>query len=684
MMFKRLKIQLLFAFSVVILLLVLTYLGSIYFYNQKNKLTTTIRELDDIRVLALKNFKLIDDYVSYETTNENYFVSGESKVKKEFENNYFDIIYRLQAIRTNMNEKYEDITPLIDSLSIEEKEYSANFSKLEELVLLKGFKDFGVEGRMRDYAHELMEIENHDINYMALMLRRHEKDYIIRKDIQYFNKFNQAYEDLVNQIDRTIKDPKKNQHYRDIAYNYKKYFTDYYNLQFEIGLTEHEGVLKKLRHNYRQINTFFDKEKAVSVDLESTVHKKLKIYNSSLIILSIIIALVLGYVYATRITKRVDVIKTSMQNYVESGFKDVPQNNESITITEFREMNENFLHMATEINSYINHFRIKVEERTAEIRWQKEEILQQNSKISSQHEQLRMQQQELAERNRDFLESVRHAEKIQKALLPSYPLFRRLFADAFIFFQPRDIVSGDFYWLDEITVPVVKSSSPEYELVASGEVFHAEPEQNEIMSFERKIVLALGDCTGHGVPGAFMSIVGINHLNKIVKENRIHEPDEILNNLNNEIKGAFYKGDDDMQNIKDGMDIAFCSYIPEKNMLQFSGANKNLLLIRNNHIYEFKGNKKPVGIYPSLSNSFEKTDIKTQEGDVLYLFTDGYQDQFGGEKDKKFKTRNLKQLLLKIHSYPMADQYSIIRDNFNNWKGVGYQTDDVCVIGIRL
>jgi serine phosphatase RsbU (regulator of sigma subunit) len=664
--------------------LVLTYLGSIYFYNQKNKLTSTIRELDDIRVLALKNFKLIDDYVSYETTNENYFVSGESKVKKEFENNYFDIIYRLQAIRTNMNEEYEDITPLIDSLSIEEKQYSANFSKLEELVLLKGFKDFGVEGRMRDYAHELMEIENHDINYMALMLRRHEKDYIIRKDIQYFNKFNQAYEDLVHQIDKTIKDPKRNQRYKDIAYNYKKYFTDYYNLQFEIGLTEHEGVLKKLRHNYQQINTFFDKEKAVSVDLESSVHKKLKIYNSSLIILSIIIAMVLGYVYATRITKRVDVIKTSMQNYVESGFKDVPQSNDSITISEFREMNENFLHMASEINSYINHFRIKVEERTAEIRWQKEEILQQNSKISSQHELLRTQQQELAEKNRNFLESVRHAEKIQKALLPSYHLFRKLFADAFIFFQPRDIVSGDFYWLDEIMVPVVKTAAAEYELVLSGNVFHAEPEQNEITSFERKIVLALGDCTGHGVPGAFMSIVGINHLNKIVKENRIHEPDEILNNLNNEVKSSFYKSDDDMQNIKDGMDIAFCSYIPEKNMLQFAGANKNLLLIRNNHIYEFKGNKKPVGIYPSLSHSFEKTDIKTQEGDVMYLFTDGYQDQFGGEKDKKFKTRNLKQLLLKIHSYPMADQYSIIKDNFNNWKGEGYQTDDVCVIGIRL
>jgi serine phosphatase RsbU (regulator of sigma subunit) len=685
MVFKQLKIQLLFVFSVVIFLLVLTYLGSGYLYNQKNRLTSTIRELDDIRVLALKNFKLIDDYISYETTNENYFVSGESKVKKEFESNYFEIIYRLQTVRTNLNDEYSEITPLIDSLLIQEKQYAANFSKLEEHVLLKGFKDFGVEGRMRDYAHQLMEIENHGINYRALMLRRHEKDYIIRKDIQYFNKFNQEYEELTKEIDATIKDKKKKKQYHDIAYNYKKYFTDFYNLQFEIGLNEREGVLRKLRLNYEHINTFFDTEKAKSVDIESSFHKKLKIYNSSLIVLSILIALVLGYIYASRITKRVNIIKTSMRNYIESGFKDIPVSREEIKIKEFREMNENFLHMASEINSYINHFRIKVEERTAEIRWQKEEIVQQNSKISSQHELLQIQQHELAEKNRNFLESVRHAEKIQKALLPSHQLFRKLFADAFVFFQPRDIVSGDFYWLEEISLtPVAKTVVNEYELVVSGEVFHTEPGPDETHAPERKIVFALGDCTGHGVPGAFMSIVGINHLNRIVKESRIHEPDEILNNLNHEVKRSFYKGEDDVQNIKDGMDIAFCSYSPEKNLLQFAGANKNLLLLRNNHIYEFKGNKKPVGIYPSLSNVFEKTDIKTQEGDILYLFTDGYQDQFGGEKNKKFKTKNLKQLLLKIHSYPMSDQYSIIRDNFNNWKGEGYQVDDVCVIGIRL
>lgn len=692
MIFKRLKFQLLFAFSVVIFLLLLTLLGSGYFYKQKNRLTDNIRELDDIRVLALKNFKLLDDYISTETINENYFSTGESKIKQEFDNNYFDIIYRLQSIRSSFNDDCAEITPLIDSLLKEQKNYAANFSKLEELILLKGFKDHGVEGRMRDYAHELMQVDDQSLNVLVLMLRRHEKDFIIRKDIQYFNKFNQVYEELVLKIKKQIKDQPKQKQFIDVAHNYKKYFHDYYNLLTDIGVNDHEGVMRSLHTNYSKINHFFDLEKEESVEIENVIHHRLAIYNISLISLSIIISIVLGYLYASRITRRLNIVKDSMNQYIESEFKSMPKNTEQITILEFREMNENFLHMASEINSYINHFRIKVEERTAEIRWQKEEILQQNLMISSQHQQLKeqqkemiSQQQQLFEKNRNFLESVRHAERIQQALLPSHRKFKQAFTDAFVFFQPRDIVSGDFYWLNELSIPAVKSIVNEFELVSDGYETRNDIEEdlNQTITYERKIVFAIADCTGHGVPGAFMSIVGINHLNKIVKESRIHEPDEVLNALNNEVKRSFYR-DEEESHIRDGMEIAFCSYMPDKKMFQFSGANKNLILIRNNHLYEFRGNKKPVGNYPSLSHSFDKVDIKVQEGDAIYVFTDGYPDQFGGEKDKKFKTKNLLQLLIKINSYPMADQYSIIKENFNNWKGSTYQVDDVCIIGVRI
>ena len=172
----------------------------------------------------------------------------------------------------------------------------------------------------------------------------------------------------------------------------------------------------------------------------------------------------------------------------------------------------------------------------------------------------------------------------------------------------------------------------------------------------------------------------------IDKENKIYEPDELLNRLNQELRTTLKQDYDEVSTIRDGMDIACCTYDTEKKSLQFAGANKKLFLIRNNHLHEFKGNNKALGLPPSYGGllKYDRIDVKILPGDKIYLLSDGYQDQFGGERNKKFKTKNLKQLLLKISNYPMSDQQEIIKENFENWKGNNFQVDDILVMGIAF
>jgi len=285
-----------------------------------------------------------------------------------------------------------------------------------------------------------------------------------------------------------------------------------------------------------------------------------------------------------------------------------------------------------------------------------EKLAEQNVQIFKQKEEIEKQRDLANKQKMDITDSIEYAKRIQTALLPPLSFIRRSLPEHFILFKPRDIVSGDFYWM---------------------------------MNKDDKIIIAAADCTGHGVPGAFMSVLGTAFLNeivnKIVENKHVYslQAHEILNQLRSYIIESLHQSGADNES-KDGIDIALCIIDPGKQKLQFAGAHNPLYLIRNNELQIIKGDRMPVSIHQKAHKSFTNHEIDFFKDDVMYIFSDGFVDQIGGPKKRKFMSRNFKELLLKIHEKPMDVQQQILEKTFEEWKGDYIQLDDILVIGIKL
>lgn len=308
-------------------------------------------------------------------------------------------------------------------------------------------------------------------------------------------------------------------------------------------------------------------------------------------------------------------------------------------------------------------FLIFVFNRLAVTRRQKNEINTQKEEIAFQHEQLEQNHKEIKD-------SITYAQRLQNAILPSIHEITNHIPHNFVYFRPKDVVSGDFYWFEKI---------------------------------DSTIFVAAADCTGHGVPGAMVSVVCSNALNRAVKEFSLTRPSDILNKTRELVVEHFSRSGSD---VSDGMDIAFCAF--NKNKMTFSGANNPVWIVKKTEeieapqkeekrniiqeaysLIEIRGDRRPVGKYRDMSPFTEKT-IELEEGDLIYLFSDGFSDQFGGESiagkkgGKKFKYKRFKQFLLSINQMPMEEQKEHLNRTFEMWKGDFEQVDDVCVIGLRF
>ena len=280
-----------------------------------------------------------------------------------------------------------------------------------------------------------------------------------------------------------------------------------------------------------------------------------------------------------------------------------------------------------------------------------EAINKKNEAIEAQKIVIDKAYQELSEKNKDITDSIKYAQKIQQAVLPSHKFISDELAktktDYFILFKPKDIVSGDFYW------------------------FH---------KTESALFYVTADSTGHGVPGGFMSMLGINLLNEIVIERGVTNPGDILNRLREEIVRSL-KTDEGYS--KDGMDAVVCKIDFKENKLEYAAANNPVYLIRGKELIVLPAQKMPVG-YSDNMQPFEANTLSLSAEDSIYTITDGFADQFGGAKGKKFKYKQLKELLISISSEPMTKQYHTLNESFENWKGDLEQVDDVCIIGVKI
>ncbi len=274
---------------------------------------------------------------------------------------------------------------------------------------------------------------------------------------------------------------------------------------------------------------------------------------------------------------------------------------------------------------------------------QKQLVELKNVEISTQKELVEAKQKEI-------IDSINYAKRIQTAVLSGQDIWSKISKDYFILFKPKDIVSGDFYWA---------YNTP-----------------------NNRSIFLLADCTGHGVPGAFMSMLGNSFLNEIIVDNKIFKADAILNKLRAKIIKALQQEGNSEQ--KDGMDICLCVWNKIDNTLEFAGANNPMWLLRNNEIMEFKADKMPIGTYVSDSKQFTSQTIQLQPNDCIYLITDGFADQFGGEKGKKFKYKPLMDLLLTNNQLPMLHQKEVLNTAIENWKSGYEQVDDISLIGVKV
>ena len=279
------------------------------------------------------------------------------------------------------------------------------------------------------------------------------------------------------------------------------------------------------------------------------------------------------------------------------------------------------------------------------IEFQKTEVEKQKEFADKQRLSAEIQKALVEEKNTEILDSMNYAKRIQKALLPPDSLMQEALKKSFVLYKPKDIVAGDFYWLEQVG---------------------------------GKILFAAADCTGHGVPGAMVSVICNNALNRSVREFGLVNPGEILSKTREIVIEEFAKSDDE---VKDGMDIALCSLDGSK--LMYSGAHNPLWLIRDGEVIETKANKQPIGKFDNLLPYTTHT-IELEKRDSIYIFSDGYVDQFGGPKGKKFKAKAFRSLLVSIQGEPIAAQKKCLDEAFENWRGTTEQIDDVCVIGVRI
>ena len=262
---------------------------------------------------------------------------------------------------------------------------------------------------------------------------------------------------------------------------------------------------------------------------------------------------------------------------------------------------------------------------------------------------IELQKFELELKDKNITDSLIYAQRIQEALLPSETYFRKHFEDSFILFKPKDIVSGDFYWIGE-----------------KGE----------------KIFVVAADCTGHGVPGALMSMIGLEIVEKTINEDNIEIPSKILAVMNKGLEKTFSREKNIGTIIRDGMDIGLCVIDRKRKKVEYAGAFFPLYLIRDGSLLEITADKIIIGMNPE-ELAYTDHEIDILDDDIFYIFSDGYVDQFGGSENKKFMYRRFRYLLMTIHNFPVNDQKTILEENMKTWMGGNEQVDDMMVIGFR-
>lgn len=591
----------------------------------------------DASVIYSNGF-LIKDLV-----DTNFYAQHTSENEKGFLENIKSFQNGIAQLKKNDLSSLYELENNLDSIEQKVALYYASFDALKEMILKKGFYNYGIEGKMRKYIHA---IENDYTNIISmsdiLALRRHEKDYLMRSEVKYIKKFESKMGEIETQLKASYKSDSidvgleilNQYHYtfkelvaiNNIIYNKK----DGLYLSFEVQTQDLMEMIQVLK---------------VDVNKKSSVHlSSIMKYYWAFTICFILLTISIIYFMAKGLTTPIVRLNKGVSDFIESDFK-------VKTFPKYRDrkdelgiLSNSFYHLQKEIADTFKNYREEAEEK-------QNKLLRQNEKIEIQKFLLSEHRATLQETNKRVQDSLDYALKIQSNLMNDFNDLEYPHLEISNWYQPKDTVSGDFYWFFEN---------------------------------ENSIFIALADCTGHGVPGAFMSVLGISFLNAAVIDNNIKEPNKILEFVNNKIITLF-NSDNKPTVLRDSMDMILLRIEKESSDIIISSANKDFVIVQDGEVKRIKSSRCSVGssrLYNIKNMMYDNLYYDTQSLDAIYLYSDGIVDQFGDENNKKFKFKRMEEIL-KSHKNTEETVVQLKR-TLLKWKGSYEQTDDISLIAIGL
>lgn len=622
--FRTIKSKLLLSFSIFIGITILLILISIEFGFRRDRIENALLLLNRINTEIEEIAKLERTFLDDEMINPQFHQSG----KSSFISNRRD---KVKLIKDSLNvlQKIIDIRDLeikkdIDQLSDELDNYEIIFDTLVTKVLKKGFKDYGIVGEMRTYVHAIEDTKIDIIQTSMLMLRRHEKDFIIRKDTIYVRKHQKKADDFYKEIQNLALSSSVKEKLLSDLYSYQRLFQEMAQIEQEIGFSNNEGLKKDLEHSSIEITKNIQYINEVISKQAKEEQARSRIYLLSIGSFTFLLVIFLSF-YITRVLSNpIQKLSYSINQVVSQKFSDEVEVATINSQDEIGFLAKDFDYMLRVVKDSL--YEIKEKSRK----------LQKKQKL--------------------LVDSISYAQQIQQAILPDENELKLLSDNYFIIYLPMHTVSGDFYW------------------------FYRKPKQ---------FFVAVVDCTGHGVPGAFMSMIGNTLLNKIVSENEINDPAFILEVLHLEVVMALHQ--DNARN-QDGMELGLCIIEPIDNdqfKVKYSGAKSALYYSLENTVEVIKGTKRAIGGGMPIHHNkpftpFESNDIILNKGDKIYLMSDGFADQ-PNRKRKKYGTKRIHKLLQQILHLPMMEQKKILLESLEGHTNMKTdQRDDITLMGLEL
>jgi len=627
---SKIKHKLLLAFLLISTNLFILAGLSLYYFLEAEDLRKSENDVMRTNLLLSKLVNNDNVFFNTETTNPDYFKTNRSKY---IDNHYLlldEVRKSLTIIDQNELRKQTHTQSIVAQMRETMVAYNNKFEQILRHIHKRGFKDNGLEGEMRKYNHQLED--EHLVPLVdLLMMRRHEKDYFIRNELAYVDKFNALWLKIRHSFtNNNINDQKTIETFK----MYRFLFNEIVREEVTMGLHNNTGLKKEFNREADKFESLIKRLMATSISYIQQEIQEWFLSFGFTVLASLLISLIIGSVTAKNLSDPITNLANAMDEFnieQKPSLTAQPKRGDS---EETLKLRESFLHMADTMQAQFS----KIKETTEILEMQKQELEAQSIKIQSLYHEV--------------TESIQTSKIIQDSILPSEKTMKMFLPDMFVLYKPKDIVSGDFYWF------YVKNS---------------------------KIIIAAVDCTGHGVAGAFMSLIGHNLLNQIVKTNSGLTAADILNKLNQGIISALRQDEEDYIS-RDGMDIALCIIDTKDSIIEFSGAHNPLYHIRKGEMTIYKADKYSIGIqHGGKIGKFTNHEFKYKKGDQIYLFSDGYAGQMGGiNGDEKFMLPRFRELLTANSILPMAEQEKALEETIESWKNGQEQLDDILVMGIKL